>query len=464
MSSSVVLQTHQGASVHVDPASVSALSAALEGQLLLVGDAGYEQARTVWNAMIDRRPALIARCASTADVVAAVNFASRHGVLLSVKGGGHNVAGHAVCDGGLLIDLSPMQTVHVDVAARTVRVQPGVLWATVDRATQAHGLATTGGTVSHTGVAGLTLGGGLGWLMARHGLACDNLRSAEVVTADGRVLLANESDHSDLFWALRGGGGNFGVVTSFEFALHEVGPTILGGLRLYPLDQAREVLRFYRTFSAAAPDDLTAFAMMMTLPDGPQTFGVAVAWVGGMQEGEAVLAPLRSFGSPLADMIGPIPYVQMQQLFDAAVPHGIARYWKSGYFLTLSDELIEILVTRGAELSPMSALLLFHMHGALGRVATEATAFAARRDQWDIDILSQWVDGAEAQGQVDSARAFWDAIAPFSTGVYVNHLDGDDGQSRVRAAFGSNYARLTDVKRRYDPDNVFRHNNNIPPA
>jgi FAD/FMN-containing dehydrogenase len=464
MSSSVVLQTRQGSPLHVESATLSALEAGLEGQLLRESDTGYDQARTVWNAMIDRRPALIARCASTADVVAAVTFAGRHGVLMSVKGGGHNVAGHAVCEGGLLVDLSLMQAVDVDVAARTVRVQPGVLWSTVDSATQAHGLATTGGTVSHTGVAGLTLGGGLGWLMAKHGLACDNLRSAEVVTADGSVLLADASNHSDLYWALRGGGGNFGVVTSFEFALHEVGPTILGGLRLYPLDQARDVLRFYRTFSAHAPDELTAFAVMMTLPDGPQAVAVAVAWFGDMQQGEAALAPLRAFGAPLADMIGPMPYMQLQQLFDAAAPHGISRYWKSGYFPTLDDELLEMLVTRGSKLSPMSALLFFHMHGAASRIAPDVTAFAARRDQWDIDILSQWIDGTEAEGQMAETRAFWDAIAPFSTGVYVNHLDGDDGQPRVRAAFGSNYARLTEVKQRYDPDNVFRHNNNIPPA
>jgi FAD/FMN-containing dehydrogenase len=464
MSSSVVLQTRHGSPLHVESATLSALEAGLEGQLLRESDTGYDQARTVWNAMIDRRPALIIRCASTADVVAAVTFAGRQGVLMSVKGGGHNVAGHAVCEGGLLVDLSLMQAVDVDVAARTVRVQPGVLWSTVDSATQAHGLATTGGTVSHTGVAGLTLGGGLGWLMAKHGLTCDNLRSAEIVTADGRVLRASEADHADLYWALRGGGGNFGVVTSFEFALHEVGPIILGGLRLYPLDQAQDVLRFYRTFSAQAPDDLTAFAVMMTLPDGLQAVAVAVAWFGDMQQGEAALAPLRAFGAPLADMIGPMPYVQLQQLFDAAAPHGISRYWKSGYFHTLDDELLEMLVTRGSKLSPMSALLFFHMHGAASRIAPDVTAFAARRDQWDIDILSQWIDGTEAESQVADTRAFWDAIAPFSTGVYVNHLDGDDGQPRVRAAFGSNYARLTEVKQRYDPDNVFRHNNNIPPA
>ena len=461
--SGLVLRTRQGTSAEVSAAHVEALRTALQGVVLRDGDGGYDEARAVWNAMIDRRPALVARCETSADVAAAVTFARTHDLLVSVKGGGHNVAGHAVCDGGMLIDLSPMQRVHVRPEARTVRVEPGVLWRTLDEATQAHGLATTGGTVSHTGVAGLTIGGGLGWLMALHGLTCDNLLSADVVTADGSLLTASHTENTDLFWAVRGGGGNFGVVTAFEFRLHPVGPTIVGGLRAYPLDQAREVLRFYRTFAATAPDDLTAFAMIMTLPGGPQAVAIATAWFGEPERAESVLAPLRACGTPLADMIGPMPYLQLQQLFDAAAPHGISRYWKSGYFPELSDELIEALVSHGAGLSPMSALLLFHMHGAAGRVAPDATAFAARRDQWDIDILVQWVDSAEAERQVAYARAYWDAIASFSEGVYLNHLAGDD-QPRVPAAFGNNHARLAAIKRRYDPDNLFRHNNNIAPA
>ena len=460
--SRLVLQTREGASAELTAEHVEGLRAALPGGLLLAGDDGYDEARVVWNAMIDRRPALVARCETTGDVVAAVRFARTHDLLVSVKGGGHNVAGHAVCNGGLLIDLSRMQGVRVDPDARTVRVEPGVLWHRVDQATQAHGLATTGGTVSHTGVAGLTLGGGLGWLMARHGLTCDNLLSVEVVTADGAVLTANERENADLFWALRGGGGNFGVVTSFLFRLHLIGPTILGGLRAYPLDQARDVLRFYRTFSADAPDDLTAFAMIMTLPGGPQAVAIAAAWFGDPEQGDAALAPLRTFGVPLFDVIGPMPYVQLQQMFDAAAPHGIARYWKSGYFTELSDELIDALVSRAAGLSPLSALLFFHMHGVAGRVAPDATAFAARRDQWDIDILTQWTDSPDAERHVTATREFWEAIAPFSSGAYVNHLDADD-ESRVRDAFGDNHLRLARAKRRYDPDNVFRHNNNIRP-
>ena len=461
--STLVLQTRHGASTELTPEHVAAFKKALQGRVLLDGDEGYDEARAVWNAMIDRRPAMVARCAASADVATAVTFARTHDLLVSVKGGGHNVAGHAVCEGGLLIDLSRMQGVQVDPDARTVRVEPGVLWRTVDEATQAHGLATTGGTVSHTGVAGLTLGGGLGWLMARHGLTCDNLLSSDVVLADGSLVTASDAEHPDLFWALRGGGGNFGVVTSFTFRLHPVGPMILGGMRLYPLEQAREVLHFYRTFSATAPDDLTAFAVVMTLPNGPKAVAVAAACFGDPAAGESMMAPLRQFGTPLADMIGPMPYLQLQQLFDAAAPRGISRYWKSGYFQALDDELIEVLVSRGAELSPMSALLLFHMHGASSRVAPDATAFAARRDQWDIDILTQWTGVEDGGHHVSSTRDFWEAIAPFSSGVYVNHLDEDD-QPRSRTAFGSNYFRLAALKRRYDPDNLFRHNNNIPPA
>ncbi len=461
--STLVLQTRHGASVELSAGQIEAFSRVITGNVLLDGDAGYEESRTVWNAMVDRRPALAARCRSSADVAAAVTFARTHDLLLSVKGGGHSVAGHAVCDGGLLIDLSLMQRVEVDAEARTVRVQPGVLWRTLDEATQAHGLATTGGTVSHTGVAGLALGGGLGWLMAQHGLACDNLLSADVVLADGTLATASEGEHGDLFWALRGGGGNFGVVTSFTFRLHPVGPMVSGGLRLYSLDQAREVLRFYRTFSRAAPDDLTAFAVIMTLAGGPKVVAVAAAWFGDSTAAEAALAPLRQFGTPMADMIGPMPYLLVQRMFDAAVPHGLFRYWKSGYFAELTDELIEVLVTRGEQLSPMSALLFFHMHGASVRVAPDATAFAARRDQWDIDILTQWTDREDADAHVASTRTFWEAISPFSTGVYVNHLDGDD-HLRVRSAFGDNHSRLAAIKRRYDPGNLFQHNHNIEPA
>ncbi len=443
---------------------MDAFRAAIGGSVLLQGEPAYEEGRTVWNAMIDRRPALIARCGHARDVATAIRFARAHRLLVSVKGGGHNVAGLAVCEGGLLIDLSPMQGVHVDPVGRTVRVEPGVLWSTVDRATQAHGLATTGGTVSHTGVAGLTLGGGLGWLTARHGLACDNLLRAEVVTSDGTTLTASEADHPDLFWALRGGGGNFGIVTSFEFRLHPIGPMVLGGMVLHPLEQGRDVLRFYRDFSGSAPDDLTAFAVLMSLPDGARVVAIIAAWFGHITHGEAAMAPLHAFGTPLADMVGPLPYIQLQQLLDAAAPHGISRYWKSGYAPALTDEIIEILTSSAATLSPLSALPIFQFHGAGARVRPTATAFVSRRDQYDINILAQWVDPAEAAGHIRSARAIWERLAPHTSGVYVNHLDHDDGQARVKAAYGTNYPQLADIKKRYDPDNVFRHTNNILPG
>jgi FAD/FMN-containing dehydrogenase len=460
----VAAKSRDGNAVLVDTRTVETLRGALGGRLLVPGDAQYDEARTVWNAMIDRRPALIARCRDAHDVATSVRFARQHDLLLSVRGGGHNVAGLAVCDGGLMIDLSAMQEVDVDPVARRVRVAPGVLWSAVDRATQAHGLATTGGTVSHTGVAGLTVGGGVGWLMATHGLACDNLVRADVVTSDGSLLTASHDEHPDLFWALRGGGGNFGIVTSFEFHLHPVGPMIVGGMIVYPLEQAREVLRFYRDFSGSASDELTAFAMLMTLPDGPRVVAIAAAWFGGLTEGETVMAPLHAFGTPIADMIGPMPYLQLQQMLDAAAPHGIPRYWKSGYAHTLGDDLIDLFATSASSLSPLSALMIFQVHGAAGRVPSDATAFVNRRDQYDINLLAQWIDPSESDVHIRSARGLWDAFAPYTAGVYVNHLDHDDGRARVRAAYGANYSRLAAIKRRYDPDNLFRHNNNIAPA
>lgn len=311
---------------------VEAFKATLKGEVLAAGDPGYEAARTVWNAMIDRRPALIARCRDAEDVVHAANFARTHDLLVAVRGGGHNVAGNAVCDAGLMIDLSPMKGIDIDPEQRTVRVEPGVLWGELDQATQAHGLATTGGTVSHTGVAGLTLGGGLGWLMATHGLACDNLISADVVLADGRRLSASSTENPDLFSAIRGGGGNFGIVTNFEFRLHPVGPTVLGGMVIYPMTQAREVLRFYRDITTDCRDELTVFAGLLTTPEGLPVVALMMGWFGALDQGEEALAPLRNFGAPLADLVAPIPYCQLQSMLDASVPFGWPRYWKSGYF------------------------------------------------------------------------------------------------------------------------------------
>jgi FAD/FMN-containing dehydrogenase len=439
--------------------------ASLQGELLCADDPGYDAARSVWNAMIDRRPRLIARCTNANDVVTAVNFARTHELLVSVRGGGHNVAGKAVCDDGLMIDLSPMKGIQVDPVQHTAQVEPGVLWSELDQATQAFGLATTGGTVSHTGVAGLTLGGGLGWLLATHGLACDNLLSAQMVLADGCQVTASATENPDLFWAIRGGGGNFGIVTAFEFRLHPVGPTVLGGMVLYPVDQAKAVLQFYRDFSANCPDALTVYAGMISTPEGMPVVALIAGWFGALAEGEQQLAPLRAFGTPLADLIGPLPYTQLQSMLDGAAPFGLPRYWKSGYFSELTDEVIEQIVAHTSrKLTPLSVAVLFHLHGVASRTPPDTTAFAHRQALWDFDIIAQWTDPATAEQNINWARTFWQAVAPFSTGVYVNHLDTDDNALRVKSAYGANHARLATLKAKYDPTNFFQLNHNIEPS
>ncbi|GAB3639612.1 FAD-binding oxidoreductase [Spirosoma arcticum] len=444
---------------------IAALSTTFNGPLLRPGEDGYDQARAVWNGMIDKCPALIARCTNAADVVSSIRFAQTHHLLVSVRGGGHNVAGNAVCADGLMIDLSPMKAIRVDVVNRTVRAEAGVLWSELDQATQQHGLATTGGTVSHTGIAGLTLGGGLGWLMGRHGLTCDNLLSVDIVTADGALLTASETQHEDLFWAVRGGGGNFGIVTSFTYQLHSVGPTILGGMVLYPQSQAKEVLRFYRDFARNTSDELMIFAALLNTPDGMPVIALIVGWFGPLAEGEQHLKPLRDFGTPLADLIAEVPYTQHQTLFDAATPHGIHRYWKSGNLPEIEDSLIDVIIEQAArQPSPYSFILFFHMKGVAARVDSAKTAFGLREDQWDFDIVSQWTDPAENQVNIDWTRTFWNQVEPYTKGVYVNHLGGEDEATRVRAAYGPNYERLVALKTKYDPQNFFRLNNNIVPS
>lgn len=444
--------------------AITELKAGFKGTLLRSGEDGYDQARAVWNGMIDKCPALIARCTNSNDVISAIRFAHTHQLAVSVRGGGHNVAGNAVCAGGLMIDLSLMKGIQVDVTKQTARAEAGVLWSELDQATQQHGLATTGGTVSHTGIAGLTLGGGLGWLMGKHGLACDNLLSVEIVTADGDLLTASETENKDLFWAVRGGGGNFGVVTSFTYQLHPVGPTILGGMILYPMDQARDVLRFYRDFARNTPDDLMVFAVFMTTPDGLPVVALIAGWFGPLAEGEQYLQPLRNFGTPLVDLITEVPYLQHQTIFDAATPHGLPRYWKSGNLPNLEDEFIDIVLEQAAQkTSPFSFILFFHIKGAAARVDPNKTAFGLREDQWDFGIVAQWTDPTENQIHIDWVRTFWNQIEPFTKGVYVNHLGGEDEATRVRAAYGPNYERLVALKTKYDPENFFRLNNNIVP-
>jgi len=454
--------TATGASI--EEAAVEEFKAGLRGQLVRPGDDAYDEARKLWNGMFDRRPAFIARCAGTADVIRAVNFARNNGLQAAVRGGGHSFPGHSVCDGGLVIDLSPMKAIRVDPAARTAWAQPGVKWIEFDHETQAFGLATTGGTASDTGIAGLTLGGGLGWLSSKYGLTVDNLISADVVLADGRFLTASATENQDLFWGLRGGSGNFGVVTSFEYQLHPVGPTILGGMVVYPLGKAKEVLRFYREFSKSAPDELTIYAAFLNPPDSDAVAALICCYCGPLDQGEEVLRPVRSFGPPLQDMLGPMPYAAQQSLTDAGFPAGSYYYIKGGFLADLSDRAIEVFAEYvAAKPSPLSGVLVQTVCGAARRVDSEATAFPHRRLPYAPIIASQWLDAADSEKNVGWARDFWKALQPFAGGAYVNDL-GQDDEDRVRIAYGTNYERLAALKKKYDPDNFFRLNANIKPA
>ncbi len=448
--------------------AVEALKASFRGIVLRAGDEGYDAARTVWNGMIDRRPALIARCAGVADVMTAITFARENDMLVAVRGGGHNVAGTAIADGALLIDCSPMKGIRVDPKARKAWAEPGVTWAELDYETQAFGLATTGGTVSGTGIAGYTLGGGLGWLMRRFGFACDNLTGADVVTADGQLVRASASEHADLFWALRGGGRNFGIVTSFEFQLHEVGPMLVAGPVFHPLAAARDVLRFYREITPSMPDALTCHAALLTSPEGAQLAALIPAYVGPVAAGEVAMRPVRSYGSPVADLVGPIPYRALQTMFDATFPAGRRNYWKSGFLRGLDDEAIDLLTDHFARTpSPHNVAFIEQCGGATGRVNPDETAFPHRTAPYNLIILAAWDDPAADAENIRWAREFWTALQPFTAGgVYVNYLSdrGLEGEDRVRSAYGPHYDRLAAIKRAYDPTNVFRVNQNIRPA
>jgi len=449
--------------------AVSDFKESLRGALLQPGDAGYDDARKIWNGMIDRRPALIACCCGIADVINSVNFARTHGLLVAVRGGGHNIAGNAVCDGGLMINLSAMKSVRVDPVRRTARAEPGLTWAEFDRETQAFGLATTGGQISTTGIAGLTLGGGWGYLARQHGLTSDNLLSADVVTADGQLLSASATEHADLFWGLRGGGGNFGVVTSFEYRLHPVG-TVLAGLIAYPLDKAKEVLRVFRDLTAAAPDELASGAILITLPDGPPVIGVGVCYNGAIEEGERILKPLRTFGSPLMDQIGPMPYLAAQKLIDGLYPPGLQNYWKSSFLKEISDKAIDTIEAYCAKRpSSMCHVVIEHqLGGAVGRIDRDATAFNHRDAQYSFLGIGECAAPADAENCTRWVREFWQAMQPYSTGgVYVNYLgqEADEGADRIKAAYGpEKYRRLSALKNKYDPTNLFRLNQNIRPA
>jgi FAD/FMN-containing dehydrogenase len=455
---------------------LEALRARFGGQLLRPGDADYGPARRVWNGAVDRRPAVIARCAHMDDVRTAVMFAREHDLLVAVRGGGHNVAGTAVCDRGLVIDLSAMRRISVDAAGRTALAEAGVLWGELDQHTQAFGLATTGGIVTHTGIAGLTLGGGIGWLMRKHGLSVDNLLAADVVTADGAVLRVSDEEHQDLFWGLRGGGGNFGIVTRFQYRLHSVGPRVLAGPVFYALEQAPEVLRFYRAYVAEAPDELTTIVTLRRAPAlselpeamrGAPVLVVNACFAGPIEQGEKVLRPLRTFGPPLIDLIAPKTYTAHQAMLDATVPHGWHYYWKSWDLRELTDPIIDVLVEHAWALtSPLSYCIVFHLGGAVARIGEDETAYSHRFMAFNVNINAVWTaDDPDAEKHIRWTRDFWTALQPHAPGgVYVNFL-GDEGVDRVRAAYGdAKYARLRLLKDRYDPTNVLRLNQNIPPT
>lgn len=444
------------------------LTKTFAGKLLQPKDAGYDDARRVHNGLVDKRPAMIARCARATDIADAVNFGRKQGLEIAIRGGGHNVAGLAAVDNGLMIDLSGMKNIAVNAGARTARAEGGLTWAEFNRETQAHGLATTGGVVSSTGIAGLTLGGGLGWLMPKYGMALDNLLSADVVTADGRMLHASAEENPDLFWALRGGGGNFGVVASFEYRLHPVGPVITGGLAAHPFSNARDVLRFYRDATASLPDEVMAFLGLVHAADGSGTklAALVVCHCGDTATGEAVLKPFKSFGSPVVDAIGPIDYCALNGILDGGFPKGALNYWKSSFLSELSDDAVDTLIDCFANCpAPMGSILLEHFHGAVCRIPPDTTAFPHRLKSYNMAVLAEWLAPEQTKSCIAWARESYAAMKPFmATRRYVNYMDNDEGRDEVATAYGANLQKLRSIKRKYDPENLFHLNQNILPS
>jgi len=443
------------------------LAADFKGQVLRPEDIGYEDARKVHNGLVDKRPALIARCRDVSDVVAALGLARKLGLEVAVRGGGHNVAGRATIDGGVMIDLSPMKSVVVDPKERTARAQGGATWADLNPATQAHNLAVTGGVVSATGIGGLTLGGGIGWLMGKHGLALDNLRAVELVTADGHVLQVDKQSAPDLFWALRGGGGNFGIATSFEYDLHAVGPTVVGGPIVHPIANARDTLNFFRDATRSLADEHILFAALTHAPDGSgaPVAALVTCHCGPPAEAERAVQPLKQFGTSMVDGVGPVGYAQLNTALDASFPKGALSYWKSNFLTELSDAAIETMIECFARCpTPMGQFLIEHLHGAVTRVGVGETAFPHRKEGYNFLILAQWADHADTSACIAWARETAKQMRPFfAAGRYVNYLDDDETGDPVAAAYGPNYRRLQQIKARYDPTNVFRMNQNIRP-
>ena len=470
----ITLATSDGGARTIGADALAAFGKGLRGSACLPGEPGYEEARSIWNAMIDRRPGLVVRCAGAADAMRAVAFARDNGLLLAVRGGGHNIAGNAVCDGGLMIDLSPMRSVRVDPAARRAWVGPGATLGDVDKETQAFGLVVPTGINSTTGIAGLTLGGGFGWTTRKFGLTVDNLQSVDLVTAEGRLVRASETENSDLFWALRGGGGNFGIATEFEFRLHPLGPEVLSGLLVHPVDEAPDLLRAFRRIVERAPDELTCWAVLRQAPPlpflpaewhGRDVLILAACYSGDMQEGERAVAELRALGRPIADVIGPHPFTGWQSAFDPLLAPGARNYWKSHDFLDLSDAVIDILLDAARRLpGPECELFVAHLGGAMSRAPADATAFPLRRPHFVLNAHARWRDRSEDAACIGWARDLFRAAAPYAAGsAYVNFMPGDEGD-RVEQVYGGQYRRLAEVKRRYDPDNLFRLNQNIRPA
>ncbi|HTT25118.1 MAG TPA: FAD-binding oxidoreductase [Candidatus Sulfotelmatobacter sp.] len=443
---------------------IKSFRSAFQGQVFEPADAGYNEARQIWNASVSKHPKVIARCSGLADVIAAITFARANNLLTAIRGGGHNVGGRALCDDGLVIDLSRMKSVFVDPATRRVRIQGGATLGDIDRETHVFGLAVPCGIVPKTGIGGLTLGGGVGWLIRKYGMSIDNLLSAQVVTADGKVLTASASENDDLFWALRGGGGNFGVVTSFEFQAHPVS-TILGGLLLYPRAAAVDVIRHFRDFITSAPDELTAYAALLHGPDGSPLVAVIPCYCGNIADGERVLQPLRKFGNPILDGIQPMPFPAMQSLLAASFPDGNHNYWKSTLQGELPDVAISAIVEHVNGLhSPLSCTVLEYYGGAAGRVSNEATAFPHRNLPWDILFIAQWTDSAQTKMHRDWARTGEEILRPFSQNAHLLSALDVEADDVIKTAFGANLARLAAIKKKYDPTNFFRVNQNISPG
>ena len=452
----------------IDETVVQRFEESLRGEILWPGDAGFDSARKIHNGMIDRRPAMIVRCSGVADVLNAVDLARSNDLLVSVRCGGHGVPGFSVCEGGMMIDLSPMKSVRVDQAKRTARAEGGVTWGELDHETQAFGLATTGGVARPTGVAGLTLGGGHGFLMRQYGLACDNLVSIDVATADGRLLTASATENADLFWGVRGGGGNFGIATSFEYRLHPVGPLLAGRL-IYAIDKAKDVLGLYREVTSTAPDELGSVAALATLPDGTPAAAILVGFNGPIDEGERILKPLRQFGPPISDEVRAMAYTELQSFAETFNPPGLQNHWKSNYLKDLSNEAIGTMVDLFATAPALEThMVIENLGGAVSRVGRDETAFNHRDASYNLLIVGMWTDAADNEKNVRWVREAWEAMQSFSSGaVYVNYLgqESDEGADRLKAAYGpEKYERLVALKNKYDPTNLFRLNQNIRPT